>query len=117
MTPMRSLIFVLIAAPASGLLSISDAHQARTHWTYPPACCNGSDVGGDCESIPSRTVRKDRYGFTVILHPGDHHLVTTEHRFLIPYGSELPSGDSEFHICLYPNQYHVNCFFAPPEGA
>lgn len=37
--------------------------------------------------------------------------------FLIPYGNELPSGDDNFHICLYPNEYHVNCFFAPSQGA
>ena len=115
--PTRSLILILIAAASSGLLTASYAHKAPTLWTYPPACCNGSTIGGDCERIPGKTVRKGRYGFVVVLHPGDHHLVTTFHIFLIPYGSEIPSGDSDFHVCLYPTEDHVNCFFAPPDGA
>lgn len=92
------------------------AHQARG-WTYPPACCKGSDVGGDCQRIPAETVTKGRHGFSVVLRPGDHHLVTRVLNFLIPYGDEIPSGDSDFHICLHPTQDHMNCFFAPPTAS
>ncbi|TLX15783.1 hypothetical protein FFR93_00255 [Rhizobium sp. MHM7A] len=118
MTYTRTLILKVIVVAATVLLASGHAHQpGNKRWTYPPACCNGSDVSGDCERIPDSAVRKGREGFSVILHPGDHHLVTREHRFLIPYGSELPSGDSDFHICLHPTEHHANCFFAPPDGA
>lgn len=68
-----------------------DAHQAKSAWTYPPACCKGTDVGGDCEAIPGYDVKRGRRGYSVIIHPGDHHLATRHHLFFIPYGNELPS--------------------------
>jgi len=107
----------------------SDAHQSGSGWAYPPSCCKGKDFGGDCEAIPRSRVRKGPGAFSVILHPGDHHLVTRNQSFLIPYGNESPSGDGDFHICLQPTdeaneadgigrggRYHMNCFFAPPDG-
>jgi hypothetical protein len=36
-----------------GFLAGSDAHQTAGSWVYPPACCQGSDVAGDCEAISS----------------------------------------------------------------
>lgn len=70
---------------------------------------------GDCHRLPGSHVKKGRNGFSVLVHPGEHPAVTKQQQFLIPYGSELPSGDGDFHICLYPTQDHVNCFFAPPD--
>lgn len=99
-----------------GLVVPSHAHQTSSDWTYPPACCNGNDVGGDCDAIPSRVVSKGRRGFSVILQPGDHHLATRSHKFFIPYGDEIPSGDGNYHICLHPTEDNLNCFFAPPEN-
>lgn len=116
MTSRMSAMFVLIAAVSSGLASNADAHQARAHWKYPPACCKGNEVRGDCEPIPRAEIRKGPKGFSVHLHAGDHHLATREHWFFVPYGNELPSGDSDFHICLHPTEDYVNCFFAPPDG-
>lgn len=50
----------------------------------------------------ARTVRKGSFGFLVILHVGDHHAVTTEHRFLIPYGTVRPPGDNDFISVIIP---------------
>lgn len=94
----------------------ADAHQAASGWTYPPACCKGDKVGGDCEQIPATTVKTGPNGFVVQLLPGDHHLVTRRQTYLIPYGDQIPSGDGNFHICLHPTEDHENCFFAPPDG-
>lgn len=93
-----------------------DAHKSGSGWTYPPACCRGNDVGGDCQRIPDRDVRKSRMGFSIVLKPGDHHLVTRTQRFLVPYGDDIPSGDGHYHACLHPSEHHLNCFFAPPDG-
>lgn len=64
--------------------------------TCPSSCCNGTDINGDCQSIPGKSVKKGRYGFSIVLRLGDHRLVTTEPIFLIPYGIELPFGDGDF---------------------
>jgi hypothetical protein len=106
----------IAAALFLDLSTNGNAHQPNEKWTYPPACCRGSDIGGDCQSIPDGQVTKGKHGYSVILHPGDHWLATREHRFFIPYGDEIPSGDGDFHICLHPTEEHVNCFFAPPDG-
>ncbi len=106
--------FAFAAAVLASLTA--DAHTMVTGWAYPPACCRGSELGGDCERIPDASVSKGQRGFSITLRPGDHHLVTREHRFKIPYGDEIPSGDSDYHICLHPTEHHMNCFFAPPDG-
>ncbi|WP_431694628.1 hypothetical protein [Rhizobium giardinii] len=118
MTVTPSIASVISFAVISiGLVVPSRAHRASSGWTYPPACCNGNDVGGDCDAIPSRDVSKGRRGFSVFLQPGDHHLATRNHKFFIPYGDEIPSGDGNYHICLHPTEDNLNCFFAPPENA
>jgi hypothetical protein len=92
------------------------AHDTESGWTYPLACCRGDKKRGDCQEIPNTSVSTGPDGFRVLLNPGDHHLVTKQHFFRIPYGDTIPSGDSDFHICLYPTEDHANCFFAPPDG-
>ena len=104
--------FAIAAMPALA----GRAHEGSNGWAYPPACCKGNEQGGDCHRIPEGAVATGRYGFSVHIKPGHHPMATREHRFLIPYGNEIPSGDGYFHICLYPNEDHVNCFFAPPDG-
>lgn len=76
----------------------------------------GTEAGGDCERIPDGHVTKGRDGYSILLYPGDHRLVTKRQMFLIPYGDEIPSGDGDYHICLHPTEDHMNCFFAPPDG-
>jgi hypothetical protein len=108
--------YALLAVILAQLVGNAAAHDASTAWTYPPACCRGDKAGGDCERIPNTTVKAGPKGFTVLLNPGDHHLVTKKQLFSIPYGDEIPSGDGDFHICLHPTEENANCFFAPPDG-
>ncbi|WP_225191689.1 hypothetical protein [Sinorhizobium alkalisoli] len=108
---------LLVAAAIGTFPAAGHGHYTERGWAYPPACCKGSNQGGDCQRIPGGTVRKGKHGFLVILGPGDHYRVTREHMFLIPYGDEIPSGDGDYHICLHPTEDHMNCFFAPPDGA
>ncbi|MBP2238644.1 hypothetical protein J2Z31_005185 [Sinorhizobium kostiense] len=77
---------ISLAVMSIGLVVASDAHQASSGWTYPPACCKGNDVGGDCHAIPGSGVSKGRRGSSVVLNPEDHHLATKPHSFFIPYG-------------------------------
>jgi hypothetical protein len=89
------------------------AHGPDGSWSYPPACCRGDAFGGDCERIPKESVREGRMGYIVTLRPGDHHRVSRPHRFTVPYGSVIRSGDGNFHACLHPTEGNLNCFFAP----
>ena len=107
---------LIVAVIYLGLPSNGRAHQPNEKWTYPPACCRGTEIGGDCQRLPDGRVAKQRHGYSVLLYPGDHPLTSKQHRFFIPYGNEMPSGDGDFHICLHPTEDHVNCFFAPPDG-
>lgn len=106
-------------AVAMLIISVSgvDAHHAGKNWTYPAACCRGDHSGGDCRRVPFGRVTERRNGYTIRLFPGDFPDITRHHTFVVPFGDELPSGDRDFHICLYPSEDHVNCFFAPPPGA
>jgi hypothetical protein len=99
----------------TGLLVVpAAAHGPGTGWSYPPACCKGDPVTGDCHRIPGAAVRAGPDGYVVVLGPGDHPKVTRRERYLVPYGSTIPSGDGAFHICLHPTEHDANCFFAPP---
>lgn len=93
------------------------AHGPDTGWTYPPACCRGDAVMGDCHRIPATAVRAGPGGYVVVLAPGDHPKVTRPGRHHVPYASTIPSGDGSFHICLHPTEHDANCFFAPPGDA
>lgn len=104
-------VVLTLLTPAPAL-----AHQARSNWTYPPACCQGNGLGGDCQAISGKTVREHGGGWVVVLRPGDHHKVTHLNRYFVPYGSQITSGDGEYHICLYPTEDHANCFFVPPDA-
>ena len=113
--------WVAVVAAASLLLAFpvlpAAAHKAPAGWSYPPSCCNGDRATGDCQVIPAERVRESIDGYIVTLRPGDHRLVTRLQRYRIPYGEEIRSPDGNFHICLYPTQATVFCFFAPPNSA
>lgn len=113
----RVATFAGVVVTAAELQDVSAfAHGAGSGWTYPPACCHGDSVTGECSSIPSTTVTPSEDGYVIILRPGDHRKVTRQNRYLVPYDSVIPSGDDNFHICLHPTEEHENCFFAPAEA-
>ncbi|WP_268995469.1 hypothetical protein [Microvirga roseola] len=37
-------------------------------------------------------------------------------RHLVPFAKVKPSADRRYHACLFPNQDHIRCFYAPPVG-
>jgi hypothetical protein len=90
------------------------AHQAPSGFDYPASCCSGDKSIGDCQMISASVVRESPEGYEVVLLPGDHRLVTRRQSFRIPYGQQITSTDGNYHICLYPNEAVVFCFFAPP---
>ncbi|SUU90360.1 hypothetical protein EDC40_105175 [Aminobacter aminovorans] len=102
------LLFVTIS-PAS-------AHRTASGWRYPPACCHGDIEHGECQAIPEKAVEEHGGGWSIVLEPGDHRKVTHRNRYFVPYGSEIPSGDGDYHICLHPTEEHENCFFVPPDA-
>lgn len=112
-----SSIYLIILATISVGVVRTDAHQAKTGWTYPLACCKAHEAGGDCAAIPAPDILRGARGFSVFLHAGDHHMARRPHVFFIPYGDEIPSGDGQYHICLHPTEDDVNCFFAPPDSS
>ena len=109
---MRMILVVTVTAFATA----AHAHHAPSGFTYEPYCCNGDDESGDCQQISSKTVRPSREGYEVTLLPGDHKLVTRRHVFLIPQAQTRESPDGAYHLCLFPNEDTVRCFYAPPLG-
>jgi len=77
---MRSILACVLIAFAPGAL----AHDAASGWAYDPFCCNGDSETGDCQMIPSKSVKVTPNGYRVTLVPGDHRLVTRYHVFLLP---------------------------------
>ncbi|MFC3164710.1 hypothetical protein [Ciceribacter thiooxidans] len=109
---MRSLLawlMIVLAPPAY-------AHDAATGWSYDAFCCNGSHVSGDCQTIPSRSVRVTRNGYEITVGPGDHRLVTRRHDFTLPQSNARRSQDEEYHLCLFPDEDTLRCFYAPDMG-
>lgn len=90
------------------------AHKAPSGFDYPASCCSGDKSIGDCQMISANVVRETPEGYAVVLLPGDHRRVTRSQSFRIPYGQQITSPDGNYHICLYPNEAVVFCFFAPP---
>ena len=91
------------------VLTMFAARPAQAHLWYSDYCCNGKD----CAPIRPEKVRAIAGGFLVTLYPGDHPQVTERQQFLIAYKDAILSQDNDFHICLYPTQRDMRCFYAP----
>jgi hypothetical protein len=109
---MRSILASVMFAFASSV----SAHDAPAGWSYEPFCCNGDNHTGDCQMIPSKSVKVTPRGYRVTLLPGDHRLVTRAHVFMLPMTKAMQSGDGEYHLCLFPNEDTPRCFYAPEMG-
>ncbi|WP_245433108.1 hypothetical protein [Mesorhizobium sp. WSM3866] len=115
-TRQRAGLAGLVAAAAALESGPALAHSADRAWTYPPACCHGDAVTGECGKIPASTVTPRPDGYVIVLRPGDHQKVTHQDRYFVPYDVVIPSGDDNFHICLHPTEEDENCFFAPADA-
>lgn len=110
-----TIAFVLFLAFLMALV-VWAATPARAHDWYPAVCCNGNAQHGDCQPIGTKTVRAVAGGWQITLVPGDHWMVTKPHNFFVSSARAKQSPDGDFHICLYPSEDNVQCFFAPPMG-
>ncbi|HWV44143.1 hypothetical protein [Pseudorhodoplanes sp.] len=90
------------------------AHQAHTGWVYDSECCFGDHNTGDCQQIDSRTVEITSQGYRITLKPGDHRKVTKPHVFIVPQSAARKSMDGDYHLCLWPSEDDMRCFYAPP---
>lgn len=104
------------------LLGVTDGfphtvHSASGTQEYAGICCNGNALTGDCQPIPRESVKPIEGGFQVTLSPGDHHMVTRVHVFQVEMTKVRWSTDGRYHACLYPNEDHLQCFYAPPQGS
>jgi hypothetical protein len=121
----RLILFVAIYIATLAALSYAIAHEAPSGWTYPTWCCNKRD----CAQIPARAVKAGRFGYEVVLLPGDHPMVPDGLAFIVPYtATEGPraqlrvSQDGDYHACILPvrgsrTEPEPRCFFAPPPGS
>ncbi|MGF0538845.1 hypothetical protein ACQQ2Q_12680 [Agrobacterium sp. ES01] len=89
------------------------AHDAASGWRYEAYCCNGNNHTGDCQMIPSSSVKIIGGGYRVQIEAGEHRLVTREHIYQFPQTTARRSQDSEYHLCLYPDENTPRCFYAP----
>lgn len=109
MRPVLLAALLLMAGEAWG-------HQASVDWTYDGVCCNGNTETGDCQPIPASAVRMVDGGYEITLKPGDHHMVTTPHKWFHPQNRVRWSKDENYHVCLYPDESKLQCFYAVPMG-
>lgn len=91
-------------------------HSSMTGMEFDRWCCNGNAVNGDCQSIPSTSVRAITGGYQITLKPGDHPMVTRVHVFQMEMAKVRWSTDGRFYACLFPNEDTLRCFYAPPLG-
>jgi len=99
-----------VSAVASlGLLassvSPSLAHQAKSGWTYPTACCSGID----CREVPDKAISERPEGY-VIVGTGE----------VLPYKDARVrnSPDGEYHWCSIggADDTKTVCLFVPPRS-
>ncbi len=110
---MRSILALVMIVYASASPSSLSAHEAHSGWKYEAYCCNGNEHTGDCQMISTKNVRVTSNGYEISLKAGEHRLVTKNHAFSVPQNQTRRSQDEEYHLCLYPNEDTLRCFYAP----
>lgn len=108
----------LITIASLFLSTAASAHDAPTGWSYDAWCCQASKeaVLGDCAQIRTDAVRIINGGYEIVLNAGDHPKVTKTHKFRVEQGNARRSKDEFYHICLYPTEDKLRCFYAPTMG-
>lgn len=101
------------AAFALLLTTSAMAHDAPMQWKYDAWCCKGGTETGDCAQIRTDAVRIVNGGFEITLKPGDHPKVTKAHTFRVEQGHARQSKDEFYHVCLYPTEDKLRCFYSP----
>ena len=114
---MRTLsVSLIVAFLSSAPVVPALAHDAAPGWDYDKFCCNGDNHAGDCQMISTKNVRVIEGGYQIVLGPGDHRMVTRPHNFSLPQSEARRSQDEDYHICLYPTEDTLRCFYAPDMG-
>ncbi|MCJ8519479.1 hypothetical protein ABID21_002293 [Pseudorhizobium tarimense] len=112
---MRSIPMTFILAQSLLFAALpAGSHDAPAGWQYDKFCCNGDGHNGDCQMISTKNVKITERGYEISLGPGDHRLVTRPHHFTLPQSKARRSRDAEHHLCLYPTEETLRCFYAPP---
>ncbi len=112
--PMRLVLTVLFLSLAFSATAL--AHESHKGFKYESYCCNGDAETGDCQMIPTRSVRVTSDGYEVSLAPGDHRMVTRRQIFNWSQREARRSEDGEYHLCLFPDEDTPRCFYAPDMG-
>lgn len=112
----RPVWFYAVVTVAFALVPSVSAHESHKGFKYESYCCNGNSETGDCQMIPTKSVRVVQGGYEVSLAPGDHRLVTRRHVFNWSQNQTRRSEDGEYHLCLYPDENTPRCFYAPDMG-
>ena len=92
-------IWVIVTLLVCGMFVAQHRH-ARAHSLYPPLCCNGTDVGGDCHPVLCDELVETRTGIT-----WQGHDFTKEQIH--------PSFDRNCHACVGPTGVS-HCVFVEP---
>lgn len=108
----RSLLPIFIVWVGS-----ANAHQAPSGMAYDQWCCDGDGTKGDCAPIPSSSVTMNKNGYRIVLRPGDHPRVHVTHVWEKTFMATRTSTDGRYHACLFPSEYQLRCFYAPPVGS
>jgi hypothetical protein len=109
----HALAIALCAIVASGNNALGHDWYSGTTNRAGQNCCNDYD----CQLISGELVEEVRGGFRIRLKPGEHVMVTSPVDHFVPYRDMQASPDNKFHICLFPTQNQVRCFFGPVGGS
>lgn len=90
---------------------------AFAHDFYDAFCCNGNQHNGDCQAISSKLVEITKDGYKITAGKGDHRLITKPHVYFSPTNKARQSPDGDYHMCLYPTENTLRCFYAPDFGS
>jgi len=95
-----TLLLPLLMMPAVGF-----AHEAKSGWTYPYACCSNND----CREVPASTISERPEGY--VINPTGEVVAYTDRRV-------RDSPDGVYHWCSIAgaDTSRTICLFVPPKS-